>query len=135
MPAVGSNAFVSPIIQPITDADRLLQALTLEQSVVIADAAARFVIFTVPKDERWTLMFLRSRRSSGTWTMDEFSTVNPAGLRMTIHTAASTAASILWELNKNLELDEGWQLELDVDTHSVNGNISSDVLVLKQDAF
>lgn len=134
-PAVGSNAYVAPVIQPVTDADRLLQALAIEASTVVVSSNIGFVVATVPQGERWTVSFWRTRLSSGTWTHNEFLIRSPADQPMTIHDYTQSSTAELWELLKPLELDEGWQLQVNVDTHSVNGNMVTDLLILREDAY
>ena len=134
-PAVGSNAYVAPVIQPVTDADRLLQALAIETTTVVVTSNATFVVVTVPPGQRWTVSFWRTRLSSGTWTHNTFAITSPTGDAMTIHEYAESATSELWELAKQLELDEGWQLQVNVATHRVNGNMVTDLLIQREDAF
>jgi len=134
-PAVGSNAYVAPVIQPVTDADRLLQALAVESSTVSVTSAIGFVVATVPKGERWTVQFMRARLSSGTWTHNTFLIRTPADVPMEIHNYTQSSAAELWELLKPLELDEGWQLSVNVDTFSGTGNLITDLLILREDAY
>jgi len=135
LPAVGSNAYVAPVIQPVTDADRLLQALAIETSTVVVSSNIGFVVATVPKGERWIIQIMRVRRSDGTWTHNTFLVRDPSDAPMEIHNYAQTSTAELWELLKPLELDEGWQLSVNVDTHSVNGNMVTDLLILREDAY
>jgi len=135
LPAVGSNAYVAPVIQPVTDADRLLQTLALESSTVSITSAIGFVVATVPSGQRWTVQFMRVRRSSGTWTHNTFLIRSNLDIPMEIRNYTQTATSELWELLKPLELDEGWQLSVNVDTWSVTGNMVTDLLILREDAF
>jgi len=135
LPAVGSNAYVAPVIQPVTDADRLLQRLEVETSTVSVTSAIGFVVATVPAGERWTVQFMRVRLSSGTWTHNTFLIRTPTDAPMEIHNYTQSSAAELWELLKPLELDEGWQLSVNVDTFSGTGNLVTDLLVLKEDAF
>jgi len=134
-PAVGSNAYVAPVIQPVTDADRLLQRLEIESSTVSVTSAIGFVVTTVPKGERWTLQFMRVRLSSGTWTHNTFLIRSPADTPMEIRNYTQSSTSELWELQKPLDLDEGWQLSVNVDSFSSTGNMITDLLVLKEDAY
>lgn len=134
-PAVGSNAFVAPVIQPITDADKLLQRSVVETITTVINNQATFVIVTVPKGERWTLSIWNTRKSTGTWTHNFFSTQGPEGSAMTVHTYTPTTGTELWEPRLPLVLDEGWQLKVNADSHSVDGNMISGLLVLKEDAF
>ena len=135
LPAVGSNAYVAPVIQPVTDADRLLQTLDIESSTVVVTSNISFVVATVPKGQRWTITQWRTRLSSGTWTHDTYLLKTPTGVSMTIHEYTAVATSELWDLPQALALDEGWQMTVNVNTHSVNGNMITDLLILREDAF
>ena len=135
LPAVGSNAYVAPVIQPVTDADRLLQRLEIESSTVSVTSAIGFVVATVPKGERWTVNIMRVRLSSGTWTHNTFLIRSPADIPMEIHVYTQSSTSELWEPITPLELDEGWQLSVNVDSFSGTGNMITDLLTLKEDAF
>ena len=134
-PAVGSNAYVAPVIQPVTDADRLLQALAIESSTVSVTSAIGFVVATVPKGERWTVSFMRARLSSGTWTHNTFLIRSNLDQPMEIHNYSQSSTAELWELLKPLELDEGWQLSVNVDSFTGTGNLITDLLLLKEDAY
>ena len=135
-PAVGSNAYVSPIIQPTTDADRLLkQTVGVDFPTVSVTVNQRYIITTVPSGERWTIMYLRVRRSSGTWTWNNFQVGLPDGFSMEVHEFAQEATSTLWQLSPWLELDEGMEIAVNVDTWSVIGNLNSEALYLREDAF
>jgi len=134
-PAVGSNAFVAPVIQPVTDADRLLQRLAIESSTISVTSAIGFVVATVPKGERWTVSIMRVRLSSGTWTHNTFLIRDPTDSPMEIHNYTQSSTSELWEPINPIELDEGWQLSVNVDSFSATGNLVTDLLCLKEDAF
>ena len=134
-PAVGGNAYVSPVILPVTDADRLLKTADIETSQVTVTGIARFVVLTVTEGERWTILFWRTRRSGGVWNLDEFSVVTPTGVRMTVHQFTSNPTAELWELQQPLELDEGWDMEVNVDAHTSDGLMTTDLFILREDAF
>jgi len=134
-PAIGSNAYVAPVIQPVTDADRLLQALDIESSTIDVTSAIGFVVATVTQGQRWTVSFWRSRVSSGTWTHNGFSIVSPAGVSMTLHSYATSSQAELWELSQPLVLDEGWQLQVNVNGYTSQGDLITNLLILREDAF
>jgi len=134
-PAVGSNAYVSPIIQPITDADRLLKQLSIGEETLAIAAIGVAVFFTVPGGERWSVTYQRAARASGTMTHNSFVIVSPAGVEMEIDEYTQTAATHLHEYLQPLVLDEGWGLGVFIDTHSVAGNVECQILYEQESAF
>jgi len=135
-PANGVGVGVGKGIVPVTDADRLLQATQGEVlDTVAVTTNTRYTIATVPDGERWTVMYLRVRKSDGTWTFNNFQIILTDGFAMEIHEFTASSSSELWQVNPWLEMDEGQSLAVNVNTHSVNGNMNSDILRLKEDAF
>jgi len=135
LPLQESRAGVLPIIQPITDADRLLRLPTIDTSTVEVTAVGWISMLTVPEGQRWGLGFTRAVRASGTMTHNAFRVVSPTGALMTVHEYTGTAGSELKEWLQELILDQGWTLQVFVDTHSVTGNMQMDVLFELEEAF
>lgn len=134
-PVTGSRAGLWPTIQPVTDADRLLRAPTLRREVVQATGVGSLKMVTVPDGERWGVSFTRAVKASGTFTHNEFIVVDPAGNTMLINPYTATAGSELKEWATEMVLDQGWSLNVNIDTHSVNGNLQMDLLYELEQAF
>jgi len=134
-PAVGSNAFVSPVIQPITDADRLLKTPVIAAETVSVTAIGSVVFHTVPLGDRWTLLAQRAARASGTMTFTFFEVGDPSAVVMQLNQFASQAESQLYEYKQGVNLDEGWTIRVFFDAHSVVGDVTSTILYEREDAF
>ena len=127
---------MAPVIQPITDADRLLKQLTNQASAVTSiTAALTFELYTVPLGKRWTVFMARARRSSGVWGFDSYGFKDPAGVAMPVEEFASTTTDHLWQLAVPIPLDEGWKVTVNVDTWTSIGDMNMNMLVEEEDAF
>jgi len=135
LPAVGSNAALSPLIIPTTDVDELLRVPQIETFVVGITSAVGFVMATVPLGERWTVTFIRMALIDGTWTHNSMSIANPDGGDIPILPYTQTAGAQLNQLTNPLVLDEGWTIRMNVDTFSSGGDAQCKVYSLREDAF
>lgn len=134
-PPVGSNAYVAPVIQPVTDADRLLRTPTIATVLVSVTAVGDTVFHTVPAGERWTLGFMRASRGSGTMTHSSFFVADIANVPMLVALYPSEAETHLQEFSQPLIVDEGWDIGVGFDAHSVTGDVRVTILYEREDAF
>lgn len=135
LPAVGSNAALSPLILPTTDVDELLRVPELELFTVAITSAVGFVMATVPAGERWTVTFIRMVLQSGTWTHNRIDIEDPAGTNLPIDRYTASADEELKELINPLVLDEGWDIVLNVNSFTAGGDAQLGIYRLREDAF
>lgn len=134
-PAVGSNAYVAPVIQPITDADRLLLRPDVRIFTVSITTSQTFDMATVPQGQRWKVYFVRMELAGGTWTHNRIDFQDPGGQAIAVDEYAQTGGSELKEFTNPLTIDELWAIRVNVDSHSVTGNGQLTVLIEVEDAF
>jgi len=134
-PAVGSNAFISPIIQPITSADNLLKTARVRTTTQSVTGTGDKTFFTVPKGERWTVGFIRVSRNSGTMTYTNYLLQDAAGLSCQVEIFASEAETHLFEFSTPRLIDEGWDIQVFFDAHSVTGNVTMVIIYEEEAAF
>lgn len=134
-PAVGSNSYVSPVVQPVTQADRLLQTPDVRVTTVEIVGTATVTMATVPLGERWTLSFMEMVLAGGTWTHNRLDLRDPGGQNMIVDSYGATGGSELFQPNSPITLDELWQIRVNINSHSVNGNGQLTILIEVEDAF
>jgi len=134
-PLVVSRAGVGLTVLPVTQADRLLITPAIRSFTVTIDASAGFTMATVPLGERWTLYFLQMQQASGTWTHNRLDLKAPDGENMPVDEYSATSGSELKEFNSPLTIDELWEITVNINSHSVNGDGLLDVLIEVEDAF
>jgi len=134
-PASGSNAFVSPVIQPITDADRLLRAPDVRIFTVSITSMTTVVMATVPAGERWTMTFIEMLLAGGVWTHNRMQVNDPAGQGMPVNTYASSGASVVKEFSTPVTIEELWTIRVNIDDFTSVGNGQLAVLLEVENAF
>lgn len=135
-PAVGSNAYVAPVVQPITDSDRLLQIPEVRISTINIVATGGIVMFNVPDGERWMMLFNRMRLSGGTWTHNNISLRQRSGgdlIQINEYTASGGA--VIFEPQSPMLIDEDWDIVVNVDSFVGAGNAVMQVYILVEAAF
>ena len=127
---------VSKTIQPITNADELLQRPRgLVESVTVTGTGG-FGIALVPAGVRWHLVSIHIRQSTGTFTFDRVilrdTSVN---LDIIIDQFASATFRTVPGQSAPPVLDEGDRVSSNVDTHSVNGLLLAHLWLIEEDLF
>lgn len=131
----GVGVGVQPVIQPITDSDRLLQVPEVRVATVSIDSQAGFVMFAVPDGERWLMMFNRMRVSGGTWTHNNISLRPPGGDLIQISEYSASSGSVIFEPQTPFLIDQAWDIIVNVNDFTSTGNGVMQVYILVESAF
>lgn len=125
---------VSTMIVPITDADELLIERTIQSVDRTITAPGQFLAYTVPAGKRATIRAASLFQLTGTYTIDAWLLVDGT-TSVTLQRLASVTASATNFEGQQIKAETGWQLRVNVDAESVNGDLRLGVLVEEEDAF
>ena len=123
-------------IVPVTQADQLLAR---HRGVVVDTTVTGTIdhlVATVPLGIRRAFVTLLIQRITGTWTFDTVSLTDVSeGANVRIAPQAQTDNFQLDPQSAPIEVEEGDEVHINVDSHSVNGTCRLAVWVIDQDIF
>ncbi|KKK87000.1 hypothetical protein LCGC14_2757610 [marine sediment metagenome] len=131
------RVWISPIIQPITDLDKLAKRPIAYEEIAAytVTGTGTFRVYTCPEGLRQHIQIMRVQVRTGTWTYDQVSIVR-GGVTVQVHSfGAATAIPALWEPNVPFILDEADGIEVQVDGYSGSGDLRLSLLLEEEDAF
>jgi len=125
---------VATLIQPITDADELLIDRTIQSADVTITAPGQFTGYTVPAGKRATIRAASLTLLTGTYTIDAWLLVDGSTAVVLQRLASVTVSATTFE-GQEIKAETGWELRVNVDAESVNGDLRIGLLVEEEDAF
>lgn len=131
-----ARAEVAKTITPITDADKLARVLKIENLTdVSVTALGTKVLTTVPAKKRWIVHALYIWLSAGDFTLTTIWLRSVAGVVVAVKNPASATTQYYFPIDGMLELEEGWQIAIQVPVFTTTGTISSRVYYEEEDAY
>lgn len=123
-PTDGSIAFVSSVIQPVTQIDELARSIVLQVGTVSITADGTFYGLTVPAEERWRVRSISIGQSAGTWNHEEIRIRDASEnelLQLLIYTAQNGTQP--FQPGGELTLDQFDQIGAQISSQSVTGDM------------
>jgi len=132
MPAEGSQAWVSPVITPVTDADDLLATPRIDSEAKDIQAAAGVYVpyFTVPTGRRWLLKGLRKPATTAITRVLLRDTINGVNLDMS---ADQTAGENVLRLA--VKMPAAWSIGLVTTGNAGDSNRTMTIMYEEQRDF
>lgn len=135
-PLRSSRAAVGLTVQPITDADRLLQTARVTRFTLTVAGIGIQSVATVPAGERWTLGPMAVNLDSGTWTHSQIHIEDPVtGQSLEVLRYTATGGIQLFELGSPMDLDPGWSVQVNIAAFTSGGDLVLDLYRIIQEAF
>jgi len=123
-------------IVPVTQADLLLARHKGIITLTTVDGTLDHLAHTVPQGLRQAFVTLALQRSGGTYTFDTIQVRDVSeGNTIIIAPQAQTDNFVLLAQSAPIELEEGDEIHINVDVHSVTGELTMAAWVIEQDIF
>lgn len=133
-PAAGFGVAVAKSIVPVTQADDLLKQNRGEAGSTNIIGTGNATVFTVPSGFRQKFYTFHFSLSTGTWTISRIVLRDVSeGTDVFIHEEGSVTT--INERFSGLLLDEGDQVQVFVNTHSVDGFVTWNMWTEREEAF
>lgn len=135
-PLVASRAAVGLTVQPITDADRLLQTARITRFTLAVTAIGIQAVAVVPAGERWTLGPMAINTISGNFTYSQIHIVDPiTSQNLEVERFTATGGIHTFELGNPMDLDPGWDVSINIAAFTDAGDLVLDLYRIIQEAF